>query len=189
MILKKFYCLFWLAVFTVGLNLSASDETERKWNKEGIPHHGWIHDDVEDLGVAEGVCDMCDKTHIRYIHTVSHDEHDSLRVGCICAEKMTKDYVNPKAREKAAKNMAAKRKLAERKAQERQQSWLNLDGWTSKKNGNYTKSLNNNWVTIFKKERTWKYVFNNQFSQGFNSAESARAAFVDNYIELIKNSY
>ena len=64
-----------------------SVDGEGKWNKPGIPHKGWTHVIVEDLEDIIGVCDMCDKTGIRYLHTVSHDDYENLTVGCSCAEK------------------------------------------------------------------------------------------------------
>ena len=76
---------------------------------EGNPHKGWELEnviDIRDDGQSEHdteyeTCMMFGNETIRYIHIVSYPEvEDSFRVGCVCAEKMTNDYVNPKLREK-----------------------------------------------------------------------------------------
>ena len=73
-----------------------------EWNKPGLPHKGWTCVDVIDL--AEGIdetesipyeqCEMCGNEKIRYAHVMSHPDYpDEIYVGCVCAEKMTGDYV------------------------------------------------------------------------------------------------
>jgi hypothetical protein len=43
---------------------------------------------------------MCETQPIRYVHHMVHAEHpDGLGVGCVCAEHMSEDYVNPRLRE------------------------------------------------------------------------------------------
>ena len=73
----------------------------------GIPHRGWRLLDVIDLHDDEGLeygdyedCQFCDHEQIRYVHLLGHSSYDGVaRVGCICACKLTEDYVNPKLRE------------------------------------------------------------------------------------------
>ncbi len=88
------------------------------WNQPGIPHKGWVLEDVIDVrenGETEWEtdyesCMMCGNEKIRFVHIVSHPEvDDDFRVGCICAEKMTGDYVNPKEKEKQLRNRANRR--------------------------------------------------------------------------------
>jgi hypothetical protein len=62
-------------------------------------HKGWTWQDVEDLGGLDGECEACGTEH-RYSHYLTHPEHPSISVGCVCAGKLTEDYVNPAAREK-----------------------------------------------------------------------------------------
>ena len=46
----------------------------------------------------------------RFVHIVENSEiNDEFRVGCICAEKMTSDYVNPKRMENDLRNKATRR--------------------------------------------------------------------------------
>jgi hypothetical protein len=88
------------------------------WNQEGVPHKGWSLDtviDVREDGQEEWEtdyesCMMCGNEKIRFVHIVSHPEiNEEFRVGCICAEKMTGDYVNPKRREQDLQNRARRR--------------------------------------------------------------------------------
>ncbi|NSX86358.1 hypothetical protein G6L86_12255 [Agrobacterium tumefaciens] len=54
---------------------------------------------------------MCGREEIRYVHhMVNEDYEGGLDVGCVCAEKMEDDYVNPRRRERDLKNVAARRK-------------------------------------------------------------------------------
>ena len=53
---------------------------------------------------------MCGNEKIRYVHVMRHSEWpEVLHVGCVCAEKMTDDYVNPRERETILRNKASRR--------------------------------------------------------------------------------
>lgn len=72
-----------------------------KWCEEGIPHRGWTCVDMDDLEDDRIICQMCEVSEIRYVHTMTHPEHDgSLQVGCVCAEHMEQDYIGPRLRER-----------------------------------------------------------------------------------------
>lgn len=83
----------------------------------GVPHKGWTLTDVTDLQLDEGRafgeyedCEFCGHEQIRYVHTLAHGNYpDAIRVGCICAERLTEDYVNPKLRETTLRNRATRR--------------------------------------------------------------------------------
>ena len=75
-----------------------------KWYRTDVPHKGWTLVRVEDVmegmdGCDESLyetCEMCGKEEIRYVHVLTHPEYEGqIRVGCVCAEKMTDDYVTP----------------------------------------------------------------------------------------------
>ena len=76
-----------------------------RWDQPGVPHKGWHCVDVVDLR-ADGesadetdyaTCQMCGNEKIRYIHIMEHPDLDeSFDVGCVCAEKMSGDYEEPK---------------------------------------------------------------------------------------------
>jgi hypothetical protein len=87
------------------------------WHPSGIPQRGWRCVDVVDVRADAGpedetsyaTCQMCGKEKIRFVHTMEHDEHEPLEVGCICAEKMSEDHINPRRREQKLRNRAARR--------------------------------------------------------------------------------
>lgn len=111
------------------------------WTQSGIPHKGWIIEDVIDIredGESEDdtdyeKCMMCGNEKIRYVHILTHPEvAEEYRVGCICAEKMSGDYVNPKQREKEIRNKANRRANWHKKEWRLSGSgnrFLKLDGW------------------------------------------------------------
>ncbi len=77
-----------------------------RWRPD-MPHKGWTHDGVEDIEQPTHVCEMCDQESIRYVHTLWHPEvSQPVYVGCVCAEKLCEDYVNPRRIENAAKARA-----------------------------------------------------------------------------------
>lgn len=54
---------------------------------------------------------MCGREEIRYVHHMSHAQYPHvIDAGCVCAEKMEDDYVNPRRREQDLKNVAGRRK-------------------------------------------------------------------------------
>lgn len=107
-----------------------------KWAEPGVPHKGWTCEAVEDLG-SDGeelhtCCEMCEVTPIRYGHTMTHPDHESLVVGCVCAEHMSDDYVGPKRRENALKSRARRRVTWARRTWRTSQKgndFLNTDGY------------------------------------------------------------
>jgi hypothetical protein len=81
------------------------------WDQKGVPQKGWTCAGVTDLGSPDGQCEMCGREEIRYVHHMAHQVYEGeLDVGCVCAEKMEGDYVNPRRRERDLKNVAARRK-------------------------------------------------------------------------------
>lgn len=193
---KKFMFTTVLGLFNLLFALSGA-AAENIWDKEGIPHAGWTHQSVEDLGSATGSCEMCSKERIRYLHTVDHEDYGLLTVGFVCAEKMCEDYVNPKAREAAAKKRAAAQRREEERAQLAQQrlaerlqnaraDWVNVLNWDRKPTGNYSRYLAGSFITMFYKGTSWKYVYNNVFSGSFNSIAGALDASYDQYTAQIQ---
>ena len=97
-----------------------------KWSKIGVPHKGWMCEDVEDLGEPSDICEMCEFQIIRYVHVMSHSKYSTtLRVGRICAGHMEGDICAAKSRESKIKNESARRA-----------NWLKLKGWKTSKRGN-----------------------------------------------------
>ena len=58
----------------------------------GVPQVEWLWDYCVDTGAHPGPrCEMCLWEYPRYVHTVHHVGHPTLRVGCYCAAWMTGD--------------------------------------------------------------------------------------------------
>lgn len=54
---------------------------------------------------------MCENERIRFVHLMQHPDYPhELRVGCVCAEKMSDDYVNPRKAEDTLRKRTSRRK-------------------------------------------------------------------------------
>ena len=157
------------------------------WKQSGIPHRGWSLLDVIDVredGQREDetdyeTCMMCGNEKIRYVHIVEHTEIDEeFRVGCMCAEKMTNDYVNPAKREKDLRNKASRRKNWSRK------------NWQLSKKGNLYLKIEGHLLVIFtdKKKGKFKVMIDETTGvKSFDTIDQAKiAAF--NGVEYFKES-
>lgn len=81
-----------------------------KWSQPGAPHRGWVCVGIEDLEEPSQICEMCESVEIRYVHYMEHPNYsETLGVGCICAEHMEDDYVNPRRREKQLRSKSRRR--------------------------------------------------------------------------------
>ena len=81
------------------------------WNNPDVPHKGWHEETVIDTEAAVHTCEMCNKEEIRFIHVMLHPEHsEALHVGCVCAEKMSNDYISSQKNLKRAKLLANNKK-------------------------------------------------------------------------------
>lgn len=156
------------------------------WNQKGIPHKGWTLIDVIDIredGKTEAetdyeTCMMCGNDKIRYVHTVENPEVDyQLRVGCVCAGKMTDDYKNAEKRERKLRNKANRRT-----------NWIKKE-WEKSKNGNFYLNKDDHHLLIYKDRKTKKYkvkigeIFGNK---SFDTLHKAKIA-VFNGIEYFKD--
>lgn len=156
-----------------------------RWNIPNIPHKGWILQDVIDVredgqSVDETeyeTCMMCNNERIRYVHIVSHsDVEEEFKVGCVCAEKMTNDYVTPKRLEK---------KLRQRTA--RRINWFKKP-WKQTENGNHTFVFEEHRLLIFKDKKTNKFkckIGSVWGKKSFDSIEQAKNA-IYNGIDYLK---
>lgn len=157
------------------------------WKQEGMPHKGWELIDVIDVradGQAEWeteyeTCMMCGNEKIRYVHIVIHEDiDDEFRVGCVCSERMTNDYVNPKKIETRLRNTANRRT-----------SWVKKQ-WKKSKNGNHYLKHEGRLLLIYKDNKTTKYkvaianMFGHKTFDDFNKAKVA----VFNGIEYLKGN-
>lgn len=116
-----------------------------KWSRPGVPHRGWTCVNVEDLGVIDSVCEMCETQEIRYVHWMEHpDFSEILEVGCICAEHMENNYEAPRKRERGLRNAA-----------QRKRRWLNRSWKVSSKGNTYLNTDGMNIVVYKKNDTIW----------------------------------
>lgn len=104
-----------------------------KWGQRGVPHKGWECVEIEDLGTANAICEMCEAQDIRYAHHMQHTNHlDILVVGCVCAGHMEENPTAAQIRDKGMRSRVAKRKrwLSRRwKVSAKGNDWLEADGY------------------------------------------------------------
>ena len=147
-----------------------------RWDQSGTPHKGWTCIDVEDLGEAGPIeeggyanCEMCGNEKIRYVHVMIHTEFSGQRrVGCVCAGKMSDDYVGPERRERKLRNRAAQRA-----------KWLTRKWRTSNKGNPHLNAAGMN-LGVYQAGGGWKYRIDGDFSQGsYSTADQAKLALFD----------
>lgn len=118
----------------------------RQWSEPGVPQKGWSCVGVEDLGSPDAFCEMCHVQEIRYVHYMVHPEYaGQLAVGCVCASKMSDDYVNPERRERELRNQASRRSR-----------WLTRKWRVSRKGNDFLNTDGFN-IAIFQTARGWTF--------------------------------
>lgn len=137
----------------------------RRWRTD-VPRKGFVLVDVIDLGRDYSKCEMCGHAPVRYQHHVLHTERNvHLRVGCICAEKLTEDYgdTGPAATEKRLKSAAAKKAL--KQARRRQQ--LENTCWRKSKKGHWWAKIDGKLIVIVpsKREDTYRLCIDGEFGR------------------------
>ena len=91
-------------------NLRNRDGSSNLWENNSVPHHGWSCEGVVDLGSPTGVCGMCGKQIIRYVHIMKHEGvSGKIGAGCICAGKMEGNVEHARSRETQFKLREARR--------------------------------------------------------------------------------
>lgn len=72
----------------------------------------WLLTGCFDNGSGSFTCQHCPKTGIRFEHEIKHKIlGELLRVGCVCAERLTGDPQGPKLHEKALKGRLRRLKV------------------------------------------------------------------------------
>ena len=101
-----------------------------------LPKREWELVDTTDLGEYPGAfCQFCG-TGYRYEHEITHPEVDDVHfVGCVCAEKLTGDCVNPRKKERELRNKSRRKKLK----------------WNETKTGNYMTGYKGHKFLVYKK--------------------------------------
>lgn len=145
-----------------------NDDKTNLWEDPSVPKKGWVCVDVIDLGRPAGECGMCGKEDIRYVHIMRHENHQSIGAGCVCAGKMESSPEAAKERENSLKNKINRFK-----------TFSVTEFKTSAKGNLYTKYKDTR-ITFMqtKKDGSWNYVENGEFSPCFKTLDDAkRAAF------------
>ncbi len=147
-----------------------------RWDRKDVPHKGWACIDCYDL-CADGeedysTCEMCGKERIRYIHVMKHPGFpEELRVGCICAGKMTDDYIGPRNREKELRNRSVRRG-----------NWLKRNWRVSSKGNDFLNVQGHNIVIFPDKFRShyWKFRIDETFGRkSYPTSSQAKIAAFD----------
>lgn len=127
---------------------------------------------------------MCGNERVRYVHHVDHKESPyHLDVGCICAEKMSGDYVTPRAAE------------ARLRAKARTKShWLDRQ-WRASYSGNPRLKVEGFYLTVFRnkyKPDRWSFSITSdevkEYSRTtFANEDEAKLAVFDAFWALKKD--
>ena len=155
------------------------------WDTPGVPHKGWECDTVYDIredGSSPDetdyeICQMCGNERIRYVHVMSHPEYPKpLNVGCVCAEKMSNDYLGPKKKEKVLRNKASRRSR-----------WLTRK-WRLSAKGNDFLNVDGYNIVIYPNKfmpGKWSFGIDGKFSRNnFESKDKAKIAAFNKYWDL-----
>lgn len=140
-----------------------------------IPDSGWSLLGVDDLGRATHECDYCHTEHVRFVHRLRHPRHHSIRVGCICAGKLTADPQAAEAKETEARNRA-----------KRLETWCNPEQWAIEEDRHTRSGRHVHWDYTVMAYRTaagtWRWMLlysGGKFvsPESFASAEEAKCHF------------
>ncbi len=147
------------------------EEAENLWKRDDVPHSGWECSGITDLGTPSGLCKMCGKQIIRYVHHMRHADYPfEVGSGCVCAGRMEGDPERAVRRESDFKNREARRKTFMARTRRRS------------KNGNeYIKYKNEIFTLLPDKYRTgfFKAVYRGNFTPSFRTPEEALSAAFD----------
>lgn len=157
------------------------------WNDPNVPHKGWtcievidLEDYSDDGEIKYEQCEMCNNERIRYVHIMTHPCFlGQLHVGCVCAEKMTDDYLNPRDKEKILRNKASRR------SNFNSVEWnfnMNKNTYSKKYKGQYitiVKSKYGNYGVVFDGNSFWEYKGNQIYD--FKTAEKLAFEVFEEY--------
>jgi DNA helicase-2/ATP-dependent DNA helicase PcrA len=91
-------------------NRTESVDTDNLWNRDDVPHEGWECTGISDLGAPVGLCKMCGRQVIRYVHHMRHPQYPyMIGAGCVCAGRMEGDEARAAKREADFKSRESRR--------------------------------------------------------------------------------
>ena len=126
-----------------------------RWDRPGVPHKGWTEvgcidireDAFDDEDIEYEICEMCNNERIRYVHILRHPQFDGeIRVGCICACKMTGDSDTAPEQERKIRNRSARRR-----------NFLKQE-WEKNYKGNYVLRYKGRHITAISRNGAYGFV-------------------------------
>jgi hypothetical protein len=157
------------------------------WGTPGFPHRGWDCVDIIDLNTDElpaeevdyETCEACGQHPIRFAHVLVHDRwEDEVRVGCVCSEKLTGDYVNPKRHEAELRRRAVTRAR-----------WITRK-WGRSAKGNARLKVRGHHITVFPSRFSagFCYSIDGHYSRRtFPDERAAKVASYDGFLSRQEN--
>lgn len=147
-------------------------ESKNLWDDPSVPKSGWVCTGVTDLGAPVGLCEMCCRQIIRYVHHMVHPQYGAMDVGCVCAGKMEGDPERARRREQECKNREARR-----------ETFMNRP-WKQSRNQNPYLKVKDHLIVLYENRNReardfgmWKYSIDNVFSpEVFRTKEEAKLA-------------
>ena len=138
------------------------------------------YDVYPDEEIEYASCEMCGHEKIRYVHIMKHLHYpEELQVGCICAEKMSGDYVSPKKSERKMKDRAS-----------RKSKWLTRNWRTSSKGNDFINIEGYNVGVCKSEEGGFSYWIKREPSRrifsdkSYKSKNEAKLALFDHFWKL-----
>ena len=135
------------------------------WLNDDVPKSGWTCTGIDDLGAPVGICGMCGRQIIRYVHHMRHDRHAGMvGAGCICAGRMEGDPDGARKREGDFKKRGS-----------RLTNYLKKE-WKRTGKGNWALKYKGRVVTVLPdrfKHGKWKFVVDGTFSPLYDTREEA----------------
>lgn len=152
-------------------------ESPKRWAANGLPRKGWTIIDYVDTEDCSERCVWCG-TEIRYVFSLIHSESGlETTSGCVCAEHLSEDYINPKLMQKA---------LIKRRNQKKSKILKFSKNWRISQNGNLYKKIGDDFVTIFKTKNgnNFRWAFKGIFSdRNFPEFNDALLHFFDLFLD------
>jgi hypothetical protein len=142
------------------------------WKDPDFPKSGWVLSHIDDLGEADEICEMCQIQEIRYVHSIDHADYAfRLRVGCICAGKLTG---NPERHFDL--EGVLRRKASQRKA------WSNLKSWKISAKGNPYIFKDDVLVVLYSGGQQWSFsVGGIRSNRWYNTQAQVEVAAFEGY--------
>lgn len=155
----------------------AGAERENLWERKDVPKSGWVCVSVDDLGYPAGICGMCGRQIIRYVHTMLHPAFGrSVGAGCVCAGKMEGDVERARKRERDFKNRQARR-----------ESFMSRK-WRTSKGGNSYLKIKEHLIVLcrIKENNLWKFSLDKVFDgRAYKTREECQQAAFDSLDRLL----